>query len=121
MTADHPMLAMVRRAAADQPLSGTQDAARYVADPPPAPPEPGRCAPEPQQMTLAEGQRVRTAARLARRTYPGAVGELIARELHAYHDLGWLLPSGTVDRVVTEVLASNPSAASKPWLAEEAV
>lgn len=51
--------------------------------------------------------RIRNAACHARRLFPGAIGELLARELVSYAELGWLLPDSLSERVIDEVLGGS--------------
>ncbi|MHA6795849.1 hypothetical protein ACVGVM_20380 [Pseudonocardia bannensis] len=51
--------------------------------------------------------------------YPGPVGQLVARELNSYLELGWLLPhDGLVERNIREVLErpvpDRPAGAASP-------
>jgi len=53
-----------------------------------------------------ERSRIRTAALHARRLYPGALGELVHRELTAYADFGYRFAGDAlIPRLATEVLA----------------
>ncbi|MGH3569260.1 MAG: hypothetical protein ACRDRH_25205 [Pseudonocardia sp.] len=53
-----------------------------------------------------ELRRIRGAALHAKQVYPGPVGDLLARELHAYADLGYrFLPNALMDRLATEILS----------------
>lgn len=57
-----------------------------------------------------ELRRLRGAALHAKRVYPGPVGDLLARELHAYADLGYrFLPNALMDRLATEILSRQSS------------
>lgn len=57
------------------------------------------------RQTPPEWARIRNAAARARLAFPGAVGELVARELGSYAELGWLLqPESLPERVIGEVL-----------------
>lgn len=52
---------------------------------------------------------LRTAAQRARRAYPGPVGELIARELLAWDEFGWVLGTDALTtRLVQHVMALPP-------------
>lgn len=53
---------------------------------------------------LRETSRCRAAARHARRAYPGALGELVHRELLAYAEFGHRFGDGLMSRVVDELL-----------------
>ena len=53
---------------------------------------------------LRESSRYRVAARLARRTHPGPLGELVHRELLAYAEFGHRFGDGLMGRVVDELL-----------------
>ncbi|HEX4247770.1 MAG TPA: hypothetical protein VH008_07870 [Pseudonocardia sp.] len=51
--------------------------------------------------------RYRTAALHARRAFPGAVGELMSRELNAYADFGYRFSADAlIPRLADEVLAT---------------
>ncbi len=53
--------------------------------------------------------RIRDAAHHAKQTYPGPVGELIAHELLAWAEFGYLLDrTGLTTRLVDHVLAQPP-------------
>lgn len=53
-----------------------------------------------------ERSRMRTAAVHARRLYPGALGELVARELTAYADFGYRFTGDAlIPRLASEILA----------------
>ncbi|WP_214370844.1 hypothetical protein [Pseudonocardia sp. H11422] len=55
----------------------------------------------------ADVVRIRVAAARALQVYPGPVGQLVARELYAYLELGWLLPhDGLAERIIRDVLDS---------------
>jgi hypothetical protein len=55
------------------------------------------------------GQRLVRAAERARSRYPGAVGELVSREILAYRDFGQRFDgSGFIARLVTDVLSERP-------------
>ena len=53
---------------------------------------------------LRESSRYRAAARLARRTHPGPLGELVHRELLAYAEFGHRFGDGLMGRVADELL-----------------
>ncbi|WP_433783456.1 hypothetical protein ACQPX6_25635 [Actinomycetospora sp. CA-101289] len=56
-------------------------------------------------MPFHEAMRFRAAAHHARRVYPGALGELVARELRAHADFGReLAGDGLAARLATQVL-----------------
>lgn len=58
------------------------------------------------KLDWQELRRLRGAALHAKRVYPGPVGDLLARELHAYADLGYrFLPNELMERLATEVLS----------------
>jgi hypothetical protein len=53
--------------------------------------------------------RIRTAAHHAARVYPGPVGELLARELHAHADFRYQFGTdGLIARLAAEILATRP-------------
>ena len=57
------------------------------------------------RLPLHEASRLRAAARHAQRAYPGAIGELLARELTAYAEFGYrFLADGLLTRLAAEVL-----------------
>ena len=56
---------------------------------------------------LRQSSRCRAAARHARRTYPGPLGELVHRELLAYAEFGHRFGDGLVGRVVDELLGPS--------------
>lgn len=63
-------------------------------------------------MDHHERSKIRTAAFHAKRLYPGAVGELLAKELIDWEEFGYRLAhNGLINRLVTELLAteSNPA------------
>jgi hypothetical protein len=58
------------------------------------------------RLALHEASRIRAAASHARRAVPGPLGEVAARELSAYADLGFRGdPDGLVTRLARQVLA----------------
>lgn len=60
-------------------------------------------------MEYHELGRIRAAAHQARRVHPGAVGELVARELSAHADFGRRFATdGLMSRLVTEILQAVP-------------
>jgi len=62
----------------------------------------------PSDEALEGGDRAtyRVAAERARVAYPGALGELVHRELRAFADFGYRLAGdGLIDRLAAEVLA----------------
>jgi len=66
------------------------------------PPLPGAA----RRMDLHEVARLRAASEHARRAVPGALGELAARELRAYADLGYRgAPDALVPQLARQVLA----------------
>ena len=59
-----------------------------------------------EPLAAHERSGVRAAAHHARRAVPGPLGELAARELSAYADLGyWGAPDALVPQLVRQVLA----------------
>lgn len=59
-----------------------------------------------QDLLPRERETYRHAAALARRAYPGALGELVERELLAFAEFGYRLAGdGLVARLAAEVLA----------------
>lgn len=84
-----------------QPTTPWTPTARLgVADPPDR--LPGTAPP----LAAHEQSRVRAAAVHARRALPGPLGELAARELTAYADLGYIgAPDALVPRLARQVLA----------------
>ncbi|MDD7937971.1 hypothetical protein PHK61_06015 [Actinomycetospora lutea] len=58
------------------------------------------------EIDRVDRARYLAAAERARRVYPGALGELVARELQAYAEFGFRLAGDLlVDRLAAEVLA----------------
>jgi len=58
-------------------------------------------------LPLHEASRLRAAARHAKRAYPGAIGELVARELTAHAEFGYRFAAdGLLTRLATEVLGT---------------
>lgn len=56
-------------------------------------------------LPLHEAMRLRAAAHHAKRAYPGAIGELVARELTAHAQFGYrFTDDGLLTRLATEVL-----------------
>ena len=63
------------------------------------------CRQELRRLELHEVGRLRAAAAYASRVFPGAVGEVLARELAAHADLGYRFGrDGLIDRLATEIL-----------------
>lgn len=61
--------------------------------------------PEFRPAEFRELSRFRTAAHLARRVYPGSLGELVQRELTAYADFGYRFSGDSlVHRLAAEVM-----------------
>jgi hypothetical protein len=62
------------------------------------------------RITARDIARVRRAAMIASSTLPGAVGEIVARELRAYADFGYRFGAdGLLDKVTKELLSGqNP-------------
>jgi hypothetical protein len=61
------------------------------------------------RLALHDQAQLRSAARHARLVLPGAIGEVIARELNAYADFGRRFHSDAlIDRLAQEVLATRP-------------
>jgi hypothetical protein len=77
----------------------------------PAPPAISGDAP-----VLAYAQRARclTAAHHARTTYPGPIGELVARELTSYADFGHRFGDGLIPRLVAAVLSEQSDHGTGP-------
>ncbi|QJY47104.1 hypothetical protein [Pseudonocardia broussonetiae] len=77
----------------------------------PAPPPLSGDAP-----ALDYGDRARclAAAHRARRTYPGPLGELVARELTSYAEFGHRFGDGLIPRLVAAVLSEHVDSASEP-------
>lgn len=60
---------------------------------------------EAEAMTFAEKQRVRTAAFLALRLYPVAVGTVLRRELLAWEEFGYRLgPASVVSELIDHLI-----------------
>lgn len=58
------------------------------------------------RLSMQEFVRFRAAALHARRTYPGPLGELVARELTAYAEFGYRFAADAlIPRLATEILA----------------
>jgi hypothetical protein len=65
-----------------------------------------------RRLELYEVGRLRAAAAYASRVFPGAVGEVLARELAAHADLGHRFGrDGLIDRLATEILRMRASGA----------
>jgi hypothetical protein len=64
--------------------------------------------------TSAQWARIHAAAKQARQLYPGPVGELVARELVSYAELGWLVPDGLVEQVTRHIEQTAPTARLTP-------
>ncbi len=74
-------------------------------------PAPSPIAGDAQRLDLHEASRIRAAALHARRVHPGALGDLLHRELTAYADFGYRFAADAlIPRLVTEILAVRPSA-----------
>ena len=65
----------------------------------------------PVRQTAAQWARIHAAAKQARQLYPGPVGELVARELISYAELGWLVPAAMVERLIRQIEETAASAA----------
>jgi hypothetical protein len=65
-----------------------------------------------RRQTAAQWARIHAAARLARQLYPGPVGELVARELISYAELGWLVPAKMVEQLTRQIEETAATAAS---------
>lgn len=66
-------------------------------------PQPGNI----RALTFRETSRLRAAALHARRTLPGPLGELVARELRAYADFGYRFSTDALlPRLANQVLAT---------------
>lgn len=60
-----------------------------------------------QALSFTETSRYRAAAHHARRLLPGALGELVRRELTAYADFGYRLSRDhLIDQLATQVLTA---------------
>ncbi|PVZ03914.1 hypothetical protein [Actinomycetospora cinnamomea] len=71
-------------------------------------PAPPRVRGDAAGMPFHEASRLRAAAHHARRVYPGALGELVARELRAYADFGCRLGDDALAaRLATQVLTTR--------------
>ena len=58
------------------------------------------------RITARDLARVRRAAMIASSTLPGAIGEIVARELRAYADFGYRFGAdGLLDQATAELLA----------------
>jgi hypothetical protein len=59
------------------------------------------------RLPLHEASRFRAAAHHAKRAYPGAIGELLARELTAHAEFGYRFATdGLLTRLAAEVLST---------------
>lgn len=67
-----------------------------------------------EPMTSPEKMRVRAAAARAPKLYPGPVGELIARELDSWAELGYRVGPGLTARLCDHVLGAALPAAGVP-------
>jgi len=63
-----------------------------------------------RRQTAAQWARIHAAAQLARQLYPGPVGELVARELVSYAELGWLVPETMVERLTGHIEEATATA-----------
>lgn len=54
------------------------------------------------------------AVRYARRAYPGPIGELLDRELHAYVDTGYLAPADALPARLVALLTEAQAAEAAP-------
>lgn len=77
----------------------------------PAPPPISGDAPS---LEYPERARCLAAAHHARRTYPGPLGELVARELTSYADFGHRFGDGLIPRLVAAVLSEQPDSGTGP-------
>jgi len=69
-------------------------------------PTPGPLRGDATVQLLHERSQMRAAALHARRLYPGAIGELVYRELCAYADFGYRFAGDAlIPRLATEILA----------------
>lgn len=69
-------------------------------------PSTARAKGDAEALAAKDMMRYRAAALHARRAYPGAVGELMSRELNAYADFGYRFSSDAlIPRLADEVLA----------------
>jgi hypothetical protein len=75
--------------------------------------EPAMTAPV-RRQTSAQWARIHAAARQARQLYPGPVGELVARELISYAELGWLVPEAMVEQVTSHIETAATAAGHTP-------
>ncbi len=63
----------------------------------------------PPRAAYHEYSRALAAAHAARRLYPGAVGEIVAREITAYAETGYLCRNGLLmARVIADILSGTP-------------
>lgn len=67
-----------------------------------------------ERMESPERIRLRSAAARACQIYPGPVGELIARELDTWAELGYVIGPGLTTRLVEHVLATPIPAKAAP-------
>lgn len=73
--------------------------------------------PDVDRLERHEIGRARAAAHHVTRVYPGAVGQLLARELTAYAEFGWRFPrDGLTESAVREILRqdANPAGLRAP-------
>lgn len=84
--------------------------------PPPTRPHPGttpepvygnndfRGTSRPEHIPTPDLNRARRARQAAIQCYPGIVGEVLAREIRAYEDLGWLAANDSLIRQLIDEL-----------------
>lgn len=66
------------------------------------------------RMPLHEASRLRAAAHHAKRAYPGAIGQLLARELTAQAEFGYRFAAdGLLTRVAADVLGTPARSAGR--------
>jgi hypothetical protein len=80
----------------------------------PFPPTEPRITGDPSgRLPLHDTSHIRAAAHHAKRAYPGAIGELLARELTAHAEFGYrFAANGLLTRLATEVLRTSVPAMS---------
>lgn len=58
----------------------------------------------PEHLSVPDRNRARRARQAALQCYPGIVGQILAREIEAYEDLGWLAERDSLIRQLIDEL-----------------
>jgi len=64
-----------------------------------------------EYMHLPERSRARGAANKAKRLYPGPPGEVLAREILTWEEMGWRLGPGLVAKLINHIYEQPEAAA----------